>query len=288
MNAVGLLQHGDLRNVPLDPHVRRRSTEARRVLVAADGGDDVDRLTGDCFDDRLEDPRFRVSDRAQRGQHERAISRRVEASPDATRGVTAGVVSDEVRRGRMNVAVVPARRHEPQGRLRYIICAEGSGSSPRRSRQPVEHVRDDVASIVERLHEPVAIDACGDVEALGHQASGELRGLADDDVRSPGARMPLEVGQHRLDRATGEDVAMRPSPSVRIGARRRAGEELRERLRATGEVLRTGRRHRLGERRRAAHGDVVAGIGDGFGERQQRVEVPGRRQARQNRTRIGR
>ena len=90
MKAGGLLEHRDLRDVSLDPDVRRRGAESGRVLVATDRRHDLDRLPRHRFEDRLEHAGFRVSDRPEAGERPAADRAARRARPDATPGATAG------------------------------------------------------------------------------------------------------------------------------------------------------------------------------------------------------
>ena len=56
-----------MREVALDPDMGRLGPEARRILIAPDGQQQVDRLVAQPGQDGLEDPGVRVEDGAQAG-----------------------------------------------------------------------------------------------------------------------------------------------------------------------------------------------------------------------------
>ena len=172
-------------------------------------------------------------------------------------------------------------------RYRYIICADGSGSIPSRPRQPSRTSATTSRRSSRLLHEPVAIEACGNPL---RSATRQPANSAVSRTMTSGCHccdVALEIGKHRLDGATREDDAMRPAPSVRIGPWRRVGEQLLEGAGAAWEVLVAGVGDALGERGRRADRDLVAGVGEALGDRQQRVEVAGRGQARQEDPHLG-
>ncbi len=113
---------------------------------------------------------------------------------------------------------------------------------------------------------------------LGDDRRGELRGLAEDDVRPPLPHGRAHTRQHRANGQRREDLTDDEPLGLVVGQRRDPSpyraELLLRRCRAAGERV-PGALHRLGDARRPDHEHLVPATPAGLDERGHRMEVPG-------------
>ena len=238
------------------------------------------RLSRNRLDDRLEDAGLRVVDRSQAGQHQGPIPMFVQPCRTRLPASAGMLVSDELCRRRVDTPI-PARRREHQAQVAEHHPRRWIRREPQPRAPAVEHIGRDEARPVQGTPRPGRHRGVRKPQAFGHQAPGELGRLANDDVGAPLACVAFEVRQHGFDGPGCEGHAVCPAQPVRVGPRRGIDEELGECLGAAGEMLESRCGNLLRECGSAADGDVVARIGHGLGQRQQRVEVSGRGQSRE-------